>query len=108
MVDAALNVAAEQVVEHSAYGALLERAGNRGPDGRAAEPLPRADIDEFGRDDSWVAIAVATDDQWLALRDALGRPEWAMEPGAGRHAGRAGAPRRHRRAPLGVVPRPQR
>ena len=31
MVDAALNVAAEQVIEHSAYGALLERAGNRGP-----------------------------------------------------------------------------
>ena len=31
MVDAALNVAAEQIVEHSAYGALLERDGNRGP-----------------------------------------------------------------------------
>ena len=31
MVDAALSVAAEQVVEHSAYGALLERDGNRGP-----------------------------------------------------------------------------
>ena len=31
MVDAALNIAAEQVIEYSAYGALLERAGNRGP-----------------------------------------------------------------------------
>ena len=31
MVDAALNVAAEQVIEHSAYGALLQRDGNRGP-----------------------------------------------------------------------------
>ncbi|MDZ4265555.1 MAG: CoA transferase, partial [Mycobacterium sp.] len=31
MVDAALNVAAEQVIEHSAYGALLQRCGNRGP-----------------------------------------------------------------------------
>ena len=30
--------------------------------------------------DSWVAIAVATDEQWLALRDALGRPDWAMDP----------------------------
>jgi crotonobetainyl-CoA:carnitine CoA-transferase CaiB-like acyl-CoA transferase len=27
MVDAALNVAAEQVIEHSAYGSLLQRAG---------------------------------------------------------------------------------
>ncbi len=31
MVDAALNVAAEQLVEHSAYGALLERDGNEDP-----------------------------------------------------------------------------
>ncbi len=31
MVDAALNVAAEQVIEYSAYGSLLQRDGNRGP-----------------------------------------------------------------------------
>ena len=31
MVAGALNVAGEQVIEHSAYGALLSRAGNRGP-----------------------------------------------------------------------------
>ena len=31
MIDAALTVAAEQVIEHEAYGALLERMGNRGP-----------------------------------------------------------------------------
>ena len=40
MVDAALNIAAEQVIEHSAYGALLQRDGNRGPDGGTAEPVP--------------------------------------------------------------------
>ena len=40
MVDAALNVTCEQVIEHSAYGALLTRAGNRGPCGGAPEPLP--------------------------------------------------------------------
>ena len=40
MVDAALNIAAEQVIEHSAYGALLQRDGNRGPDRGTAEPLP--------------------------------------------------------------------
>jgi crotonobetainyl-CoA:carnitine CoA-transferase CaiB-like acyl-CoA transferase len=27
-----------------------------------------------------VAIAVATDDQWLALRKALGEPDWAGDP----------------------------
>src|SRR5258707_7223535 len=31
MVDAALNIAAEQLIEYSAYGALLQRARNRGP-----------------------------------------------------------------------------
>ena len=31
MVDAALSIAAEQIVEQSAYGALLGRDGNRGP-----------------------------------------------------------------------------
>ena len=27
-----------------------------------------------------MAIAVADDEQWLALRDALGQPAWAMDP----------------------------
>ena len=40
MVDAALNVAAEQVVEHSAYGALLQRDGQPRPDRGAPEPVP--------------------------------------------------------------------
>ena len=90
MVDAALNIAAEQVIEYSAHGVLLQRAGNRGP-AAAPQNIYQADgIDEFGRDDTWVAIAVATDAQWAALRAALGSPEWAMDPrlssAAGRHA----------------------
>ncbi|MFI6551314.1 CoA transferase [Streptomyces prunicolor] len=80
MVDAALNVAAEQVIEYSAYGALLERAGNRGPRAAPQNLYLTADPDEFGRQDSWVAIAVATDGQWSALSDALGRPDWASNP----------------------------
>jgi len=31
MVDAALSISAEQIIEYTAYGVLLERAGNRGP-----------------------------------------------------------------------------
>ncbi|HEY4332191.1 MAG TPA: CoA transferase, partial [Ilumatobacteraceae bacterium] len=31
MLDAALNISAEQIIEHSAYGAVLSRGGNRGP-----------------------------------------------------------------------------
>lgn len=79
MVDAALNVAAEQVVEYSAYGAILQRDGNRGPSAAPQNLYRTADTDD-GANDHWVAIAVADDDQWLALREALGRPEWAMDP----------------------------
>jgi len=64
MVDAALSISAEQVIEYSAYGALLERAGNRGPTAAPQNLYRAADIDEFGRLDCWVAIAVATDEQW--------------------------------------------
>lgn len=88
MVDAALNIAAEQVIEYSAYGALLERAGNRGPTAAPQNLYQTADVDEFGRIDSWVAIAVATDEQWAALCEALGRPQWATDPELSTIAGR--------------------
>ena len=88
MVEAAANVAAEQVIEFSAYGALLERAGNRGPCAAPQNLYQAAGPNELGYDDSWVAIAVATDEQWAGLRRALGDPDWAMDPeltsGAGR------------------------
>lgn len=88
MVDAALNIAAEQVIEYSAYGALLERAGNRGPTAVPQNLYRTAEIDEFGRLDSWVAIAVATDEQWMLLRDALESPSWATDPALSSAAGR--------------------
>lgn len=80
MADAALNIAAEQVIEYSAYGALLQRDGNRGPAAAPQNIYQSAEIDEFGRADSWVAIAIGTDAQWAALRAAIGQPEWAMDP----------------------------
>jgi crotonobetainyl-CoA:carnitine CoA-transferase CaiB-like acyl-CoA transferase len=80
MVDAALNISAEQIIEHSAYGALLERAGNRGPTAAPQNLYRTTDIDEFGRLDSWVAIAVATDEQWRLLGSVLGSPSWATDP----------------------------
>jgi len=79
MVDAALNIAAEQVIEYTAYGALLQRAGNRGPTAAPQNLYQTNEIDEFGRDDCWVAIAVATDEQWRLLCTAIGEPAWATE-----------------------------
>lgn len=88
MVDAALNIAAEQIVEYSAYGAVLQRAGNRGPTASPQNLYRNNEIDEFGRDDSWVAIAVETDAQWQALRAALGDPDWAADPELATASGR--------------------
>jgi crotonobetainyl-CoA:carnitine CoA-transferase CaiB-like acyl-CoA transferase len=70
-VESALNVAAEQVIEHSAYGALLQRTGNR-----TRGIAPQGVYACLG-DERWLALSVATDAQWGALRAALGEPEWA-------------------------------
>lgn len=88
MVDAALNIAAEQVIEYSAYGALLQRDGNRGPTAAPQNLYRTSDIDEFGRLDSWVAVAISTDEQWTALCEALVRPAWAADPSLATAAGR--------------------
>jgi crotonobetainyl-CoA:carnitine CoA-transferase CaiB-like acyl-CoA transferase len=88
MVDAALNVAAEQVIEYSAYGALLRRAGNRGPAAAPQNLYRTAGVDEFGRADCWVAVAVATDEHWTGLCDAIGRAAWAIDPQLSTVAGR--------------------
>ena len=96
-----LNIAAEQVIESSAYGALLARDGNRGPAAAPQNLYQAADPDEYGRDDSWVAIAVATDEQWASLRRALGEPDWAADPALATAAGRSARARPHRRAPAG-------
>ncbi len=91
MVDAGLNVAAEQVIEASAYGALLARAGNRGPTAAPQNLYQAAGPDESGRDDSWIAVAVATDEQWESLRRVLGDPEWAIDPALATAVGRGRA-----------------
>ena len=79
MVDAALNIAAEQVIEHSAYGALLERTGNRGPVAAPQNLYQASGPDDWGKDDSWVAIAVTAEDQWEALSKAVDQPEWTTD-----------------------------
>ena len=91
MVDAGVNVAAEQAIEYSAYGALLERDGNRGPLAAPQNLYQASGPDEAGRDDSWVAIAVATDEQWSSLRTALGEPEWAKDAALATAEGRRNA-----------------
>jgi crotonobetainyl-CoA:carnitine CoA-transferase CaiB-like acyl-CoA transferase len=71
MVEAALNAAVEQVIEHDTDGTLLTRSGNR-----SALAAPQG-VYRCAGDDRWVAVAVATDEQWDALTSVLGDPGWA-------------------------------
>ncbi len=59
MVESALNVAAEMVIEYSANGKSLSRDGNRGPDS-----APQGVYRCAGGADDWLALAAHDDAQW--------------------------------------------
>lgn len=82
MVEAALNAAAEIVLEYGAYGAHLTRDGNRGPVGAPQN------LYACRGHDRWLALAVTTDAQWHTLRAAMGDPEWACDTQLATAAGR--------------------
>jgi crotonobetainyl-CoA:carnitine CoA-transferase CaiB-like acyl-CoA transferase len=89
MVEGALNAAAEQLIEFSAYGNLMQRDGNRSP-AAAPQGLYPCRGSEPGAE-RWLALSVASDAQWQALRELLGRPAWAEAPALASLAGRRAA-----------------
>lgn len=66
MVESALNVAAEMVLEYSQNGIELRRVGNRGP---GASPQG---VYQCRGDDQWVALAVLDDAVWPGLAALIG------------------------------------
>jgi crotonobetainyl-CoA:carnitine CoA-transferase CaiB-like acyl-CoA transferase len=66
MIEAALNLAAEMVLEFTAYGRSLQRSGNRGPGA-----VPQGVFRAAGGQEVLVAIAVTSDEQWEAFVDVL-------------------------------------
>jgi crotonobetainyl-CoA:carnitine CoA-transferase CaiB-like acyl-CoA transferase len=85
MVESALNAAAEQVVEFTAYGNLISRLGNRSRDA-----APQG-LYQCAGTEQWLAISVATDEQWTLFKSALGEPDWANHPDLGTREGRSRA-----------------
>lgn len=78
MVEAALNIAAEAVLDAGATGREPRRDGNRG---RGASPQGAY---RAAGDDEWIALAVLADDDWPALAgllDLAARPDLATEAG---------------------------
>jgi crotonobetainyl-CoA:carnitine CoA-transferase CaiB-like acyl-CoA transferase len=82
MVEAALNIAAEAVLEYSLNGIELRRNGNRGP-GASPQGVFRCTDD-----DDWVALAVLTDAMWPALATLIGRQDLCTDAALGDDAGR--------------------
>jgi crotonobetainyl-CoA:carnitine CoA-transferase CaiB-like acyl-CoA transferase len=82
LIEAALNVAAQQFVEFAAYGRVVERYGNKS---RVHAPH---DVYRCRGFEQWVAISVTNDEQWRALRHGIGSPDWAMDPELETTAGR--------------------
>ncbi|ORW95491.1 acyl-CoA hydratase [Mycobacterium sp. IEC1808] len=78
MVEAALNVAAEVVVEYSRYGIELRRNGNRGPGATPQGVYP------CRGDDEWVALAAQGDAARASLAALIERPDLGPDSAAWR------------------------
>ncbi|MFC2027669.1 CaiB/BaiF CoA transferase family protein [Chloroflexota bacterium] len=80
MLEAALNVTAEQVIEYTAYENLMQRQGNRSPEA-APQGLYACSGHHVSENPQWIALSVANEAQWEGLLDWLGQPDWANKIG---------------------------
>ena len=74
MFEAAIAVAAEPVLEYTAYGNVIGRDGNR-----SARAVPQG-VYECAVTEDFLALSVLDDQQWVALVAVLDTPEWASDP----------------------------
>jgi crotonobetainyl-CoA:carnitine CoA-transferase CaiB-like acyl-CoA transferase len=81
MVEAALNAAAEQIVEFGKYGHVMGREGNRSP-WAAPQGLYRC------ADGEWLAVSVEQEGHFTALCQILGAADWAADPELASRLGR--------------------
>ena len=92
LVEPALNMAAEQVIEWTAYGEFLSRQANRGP---VASPQAVFECQPSKRETRYekkfLALSIVDEAHWSALVDLLGRPDWARDSSYSTEAGRRAA-----------------
>ena len=82
MAETVTSTIPEAVLDYTMNGRETPRRGNRHP-----HFAPRGVYRSAG-DDRWVAISVEGDDQWRALGEAFGSPDWAADPRFASHEGR--------------------
>ncbi len=78
------------ILNFTVNGVVDNRAGNVLPYAAPHNAYKCKPLSDGGRpmDQSWVAIACFSDDEWRALADAMGNPEWARDPKFATVAGR--------------------
>lgn len=62
-----------ELLDYEVNGTIAKRNGNRSDHAAPQGVYP------CRGDDRWIAIAVATDEEWQALKSAMGQPEWAED-----------------------------
>ncbi|MCB0996532.1 MAG: CoA transferase, partial [Acidimicrobiales bacterium] len=82
MIEAALNVCAQPLLERAAYGHTMQRLGNRSPHAAPQGVYPCAG------NDAWVAISIVAEEHWQALAQLVGGAELAADPRFGAVADR--------------------
>jgi benzylsuccinate CoA-transferase BbsF subunit len=84
-LEMAIHFLAPEILDAQTSGHVATRLGNRSRDAAPQGIYPCAG------DDQWCAIAVDTNEQWRALCQLLGEPEWARDPALAGVAGRLAA-----------------
>jgi benzylsuccinate CoA-transferase BbsF subunit len=80
--EASLHFLAPAIMRYLATGQEMERQGNRDP------LMAPHGIFPCAGDERWIAIAVASDEEWQALRRVMGDPSWTADPRYDTLAGR--------------------
>jgi crotonobetainyl-CoA:carnitine CoA-transferase CaiB-like acyl-CoA transferase len=82
MLETALHVSAQPLLEYAAYGNMMGRTGNR-----SAHAAPQG-VYRTAIDGEWLAVSVTADRQWHALASRVGGAKRAADPRFASHTGR--------------------
>jgi crotonobetainyl-CoA:carnitine CoA-transferase CaiB-like acyl-CoA transferase len=83
--EASLHFLAPALLDHDLSGRVASRSGNAADHAAPYGAYPCAG------EDRWLALSVRGDDEWRALCEILGRPEWLADARFASHAGRVAA-----------------
>ena len=72
-IEMGLHFLAPQIIDFNVYGRSVTRNGNRSDTAAPHGAYPCAG------EDKWCAVAVENDQQWAALRRAMGNPDWSND-----------------------------